>query len=140
MKKPASATRPAERRAERDTRDLAAFEKRFHRPLRIFDRFSREQQIQISRLTRAGEFEDADGSPTFDWTIVELAAVGLYVLGLDRLSEDAVSRLSKVVYGEEKSFEADLFNAINDEWGTAEAWTKQQRRDELAESLKGRAA
>lgn len=103
---------------------------------RIFDRFSQEQQIQISRLTRAGGFEDTDGSSTADWTITELASLGLYALGLDRLSEDAASQLATVVYGKESSFEADLFNAINSEWGTAESWTKQQRADELAKSLK----
>jgi hypothetical protein len=108
----------------------------------IFDRyFSTEQQVQIIRLQSAGDFEGITESEAVDKTIATLAAAALYALGLDPISEDALSRISDVVYGEESGFSADLFNAINDRWQTAEIWTKRQRDAELGEvPLKGRAA
>lgn len=108
----------------------------------IFDRyFAIEQQQQIVRLMKAGDFEGITESEAIDKTLATLAAAGLYVLGLDPLSEQALCRLSEVVYGAESGFSADLFNAINDRWQAAEIWTMRQRGAELGEvPLKGRAA
>jgi hypothetical protein len=101
----------------------------------IFDRyFSIEQQAQINRLQSAGDFEGETESEAIGKTIATLAAAGLYVLGLDPLSEQALSRLGEVVYGAESGFSAEIFNSINDQWQTADIWTLRQRAAELGEA------
>lgn len=100
----------------------------------IFDRyFSIEQQAQINRLQSAGDFEGITETEAVNKTIATLAAAALYVLGLDPLAEQALVRFSEVVYGAEAGFSADLFNAMNDQWQTAEIWTLRQRAAELGE-------
>ena len=110
----------------------------------IFDRyFSIEQQAQINRLQSAGDFEGETESEAVEKTIATLAAAGLWILGLDTLSQDAFCRLAEVVFGNEANA---AYNRIvdvigNDAREAGEKWTLRQRAAELGEvPLKGRAA
>ncbi len=114
---------------------------------RMFMRFSDEQRTQIGRLTRAGGFTTSSGSSTCDETIKLLAEAALCLFGLDPISEEAVYRISEVVFGHDNNGGSELSTcgkmleaAGNDAREAANAWTLAQRAEERAAALKGRAA
>ena len=103
----------------------------------IFDRFSTEQQVQIDRLVRSGNFHDDDD------VIETLAAAALFTLGLHPLADDSFCRLSETVFNEDgggAAYDGITGIALNEARMAGEAWTKKQRNAEHPVAMKGRAA
>jgi len=106
-------------------------------PVEIFDRLSTEQQVQIDRLVRSGNFQDDDD------VIETLAAAALFTLGLDPLADDSFCRLSEVVFngdGGGAAYDGITGIARNEARMAGEAWTKKQRNAEHPVPMKGKAA
>jgi hypothetical protein len=100
----------------------------------IIDRLSIEQQVQVGRLGRAGGFEGTTPRERDEETIYTLAAAALHIFGLDQVAEDAVCRISEVVFGNDNKGGSELSTcgkileaAGNDAREAGVEWTRKQR-------------